>query len=891
MTTTTGAGLDPPGSDRSEATDGPGPHDSASRDAMDRAAPVTATTPPDVGPATAERERTTDEQAGLDRAQRYRKLIDDSPVAQVLVTPGGKAVEVNKAFAKMMRTDVQTLLGMPAEEILPPADLHLIADDVRRLLHGDSDYFERERRLVRPDGSSIWVLGGTSLLHEGDEVFIHAVLQDITERRDTEAALRDSESMLRASEMRSRAVIESLRDGVIVHDFERIIEANASAKRIFGLHPDQEVTPEFLEAALVFHSDGSPVEPGDRPSVKALLTGVPQYDVLRGVRRPDGEMRWCLANAVPLFHPDTNEPYAAVISLSDITDLMAAQEETARLAAIVESTSDMVSIVDFSSGGLLYMNRAGRELLGHDAPAPAIVLADLFTEEAATILVQSAMPALSRGEVWNGELGMRRSDQRVVPVWLTMVGHRDSDDNLQRVSAVGRDVTERRRAAEELTHQATHDALTDLPNRTLLLDEIEDALAAARAHGTLLAVLFLDLDRFKGVNDSLGHDAGDELLIEAARRIAGVLRPGDLVARLGGDEFVVVCRDVDDEQQATAIAQRITTALEATPVVIGTHELSVTASVGVALSDGGFAHPESLLRDADAAMYRAKDLGRARLELFDESMRRRARVRVDVADELTSAIEQGQIDVHYQPCISLTNGKVTSLEALARWSHPERGLLLPKEFIEVAEETGQIVGLGLQVLTKACRQGHAWEELLEDDAPRIHVNLSARQLSASNIPDLVAAVLDRTGLSPQRLCLEITESVLMEDAAVVIDTLYALKALGIALAIDDFGTGYSSLSYLRKFPVDVIKVDQSFVDGLGPDPEDSAIVAAIIGLAHTLELEAIAEGVESAEQLDRLRELGCHNAQGFMFATPQPPEEITPLLTVFSAAERLRRRD
>jgi predicted signal transduction protein with EAL and GGDEF domain len=335
---------------------------------------------------------------------------------------------------------------------------------------------------------------------------------------------------------------------------------------------------------------------------------------------------------------------------------------------------------------------------------------------------------------------------------------------------------------------------------------------------------------------------------------------------------------VTDSKQASAIALRITTALESTPIVLVRGELSITASVGVALTDGELAHPESLLRDADAAMYRAKDLGRARLELFDESMRRHHSIRREVAEELADAIAEDRIDVFFQPCVNLADMRVTSVEALARWHHPKRGLLLPGEFIGVAEETGQIVGLGLTVLRVACEQGHAWELLMGDDAPRVHVNLSARQLSASNLPDLVLGVLEGTGLSPERLCLEITESVLMDDAAAAVDSLWDLKALGVVLAIDDFGTGYSSLSYLRKFPVDVIKVDQSFVDGLGPDPEDSAVVAAIIGLAHTLELEAVAEGVENFGQLELLRQLGCHGAQGFLFSQPVPGDQLTPAL-------------
>ncbi len=289
-------------------------------------------------------------------------------------------------------------------------------------------------------------------------------------------------------------------------------------------------------------------------------------------------------------------------------------------------------------------------------------------------------------------------------------------------------------------------------------------------------------------------------------------------------------------------------------------------------------HPEAILRDADAAMYRAKDLGRARLEIYDESMRRRSAHRVELSEELAAGIENGEIVVRFQPGVDLETGKVFCVEALARWDHPTRGLLAPSEFIGLAEETGLIVGLGLRVLSMACEHGRRWEERFGHAAPRVHVNLSARQLTTSNLPVLVQGVLEGSGLTPSKLCLEITESVLMDDASGVIDTLWELKALGVTLAIDDFGTGYSSLSYLRRFPVDVLKVDQSFVSGLGPDPEDSTIVAAIVNLANTLELEAIAEGVETAEQLDRLLGLGCHLAQGYYFTEPDEPDPVGKMI-------------
>jgi diguanylate cyclase (GGDEF)-like protein len=380
------------------------------------------------------------------------------------------------------------------------------------------------------------------------------------------------------------------------------------------------------------------------------------------------------------------------------------------------------------------------------------------------------------------------------------------------------------------------------------------------------------------VNDLHGHDAGDELLAQTARLIQEVVRPSDTVARLGGDEFVILCDDVDDEEHAVAVAHRVAAAIESSPYYIGNTNLAISASIGIAMANGGAGHPEALLRDADAAMYRAKDLGRARLEIYDETMRRRSAHRLELSEQLAEGIELGDIVVRFQPGVDTRTGRVTCVEALARWQHPTRGLLAPSEFIGLAEETGLIVGLGLRVLSTACEHGRRWEELYGPGAPRVHVNLSARQLTTSNLPVLVQGVLDGSGLTPRQLCLEITESVLMDDASAVIDTLWELKAIGVMLAIDDFGTGYSSLSYLRRFPVDVLKVDQSFVAGLGPDPEDSTIVAAIVNLANTLELEAIAEGVETSEQVERLLGLGCNLAQGYYFAEPAEPDQIAGMI-------------
>jgi diguanylate cyclase len=429
---------------------------------------------------------------------------------------------------------------------------------------------------------------------------------------------------------------------------------------------------------------------------------------------------------------------------------------------------------------------------------------------------------------------------------------------------------ERKRAEVELAHQAMHDALTGLPNRALFYDRLGQALNRVGRQGSAVAVLFLDLDRFKLINDSLGHGAGDKLLVSVAERLAGVLRAGDTAARFGGDEFVILCEDVSGERQAIAIAERIAAELDA-PFVIDSDEVFAHTSVGIALAAEPGARPEALIRDADAAMYRAKERGGGVYEVFDDAMRERAVRRMATENALHRALDRGEFVMHYQPIVHMATGALYGVEALARWQHPDRGLVMPGEFIEAAEETGLIIALGAWAFEAACRQSAIWGADV-----MMSVNLSARQCTH---PDLVATfgeILARTRADPAAVSLEITETALMEDIELSTVTLSALKELGLRLALDDFGTGYSSLRALQHFPVDVVKIDRSFIEPIERDPQEAAIVAAVISLSHALGLRTVAEGIETIAQVDRLRALGCDLAQGFYFAKPGPAGDVRP---------------
>ena len=486
------------------------------------------------------------------------------------------------------------------------------------------------------------------------------------------------------------------------------------------------------------------------------------------------------------------------------------------------------------------------------------------------------MRRMAAGEIEHYQLEKRFVHSAGHPVWTrvsrSLVRGRQGEP-IHLVSQV-EDITQRKQSDLMLTHMALHDSLTGLPNRTLALDRLALALARTERHPSSVAVLFLDLDRFKVINDSLGHNFGDQLLVGVAARLRDAVRPSDTVARIGGDEFVVVCEDIVGVEDAARIAERIAEALSR-PFDLTDDEVLLATSVGIALSSGPGDTPETLLRDADAAMYRAKEGGRNRYEVFDSSMRVEAVERLDLEQALRRALGRSEFRLFYQPVLDVETGTIVGVEALLRWQHPERGLLRPAEFISLAEETGLILPIGRWALQEACRQAKRWREADPDRPPlTVAVNLSARQLAQPDVADMVAEALESTGTDPSQVWLEITESVLTGDTEATIGALRALKALGVRLSVDDFGTGYSSLLYLKRFPVDTLKVDRSFVAGLGTHPEDTAIVAGVVGLAQTLGLTAIAEGVETEEQRAALLALGCDLAQGYLFGHPESPEDL-----------------
>jgi diguanylate cyclase (GGDEF)-like protein/PAS domain S-box-containing protein len=555
----------------------------------------------------------------------------------------------------------------------------------------------------------------------------------------------------------------------------------------------------------------------------------------------------------------------------------ALRQSEERFRSLVQNASDVIAILD-SDGRITYASPAVRSVWGAiPEQLRGTRLLDLVHPDEQTAAATYLASVLAQpGNTLVAELRLHHShgSWRDFEVVATNMLEQAA---VEGVVATCRDITQRKSFERELSRLAFTDTLTALPNRALLLDRLTHALARADRQMRKVAVLFLDLDRFKVVNDSLGHASGDGLLVEVANRIRSCLRSGDTAARLGGDEFTVLLEDVLDESQALEVAERIAEALRV-PVLLDGREVFISASIGIALSSPTIG-ADQVLRNADLALYRAKADGRSCYALFDPSMEARALERLELETDLRRALDRNELRVYFQPVVNLESELVTELEALVRWDRPGFGIVAPTCFIPIAEETGLIVPIGQWVLEEACRWVARWQAYSADEQPLVvSVNLSARQFQH---PDLLADIkrtLRETGVDPRQLKLEITESVVMQDARATIETLQAFKALGIRVAIDDFGTGYSSLSYLKRLPVDTLKIDRSFVNGLGNDAQDTAIVDSVIALARTLQLSVTGEGVETSAQARHLKNVGCDRGQGFLFACPLPPEDVDRLL-------------
>ena len=698
-------------------------------------------------------------------------------------------------------------------------------------------------------GEARWSSETVALLRIAGEIFVSALERNRTYR------------ILRSSEERHRTLFERNLAGVYRNTIDgRMIECNDAMARMLGYDSKEE----FLE----FRAHDLYFQPDQRETfVDEIRAHGGAHALEVCLRRKDGTPVWLL-ESVHILDGEVLEG-----TVIDITDRKLAEtalrESEARYRLMAENSTDLISRTT-SRGVFVYTSDAVRSLLGYDP-------AELIGRSVFQVVIPEDHHVIRRATVSLGEADAprtfsyraRRKDGTQIWFETTSRALRNAESGeIEEIVSVSRDISERRQAEEQIEYQAYHDALTALPNRLLFRDRLTVALAHAKRQKAPLAVMFLDLDRFKYVNDTLGHSLGDELLRAVAARLRAVLRDGDTIARMGGDEFTILLADLKSDDDASRIAQKLLETI-AHPVSVDGHELYVTTSIGIALFPNDGDSAEALLKNADSAMYRAKEAGRNSYQLCTPAMNSRAAERLSVENALRRALERDELVLHYQPQVRLDTRQVAGMEALLRWNRPGHGLVSPMTFIPIAEETRMIMPIGEWVLFEACRQAKTWQSAKQPNL-RISVNLSPRQFQQSDLCDVVRRVLAETKLEARFLELEITESTAMMNTERTIETLAELRDLGVRIALDDFGTGHSSLSYLRRFPIDRVKIDQEFVQAVETSRSNRAIVSAIVGMAHGLDLAVTAEGVETEAQVSFLCEQKCEEVQGYLYGRPQP---------------------
>ena len=799
--------------------------------------------------------------------QRFRALVQHASDVVLVLGMDGTISYVSPSAERLFGLDADELVGSNGALLVHPEDLMTTLECFARIVEPGAST-RAEYRVVVAGGACRYVeTAFTNLLHEPAVAGFVLNSRDVTERTEADARLR-------ASEERYRLIVETAEEGVWAVDAEGVTTfVNERMARMLGCRAD-----ELTGRSLFDFVAGAPERMEAAARLERQRQGRPEQFDWQLVR-DDGSSLWVLTNSSPIFGAD-GEYAGSLAMVTDITARKQAEDELRHSQQQLNAAQRLSGTGswdrDLRTGFTRWSDELVRVLGLHAGTEPSLeTLTGACHPDDRAQLARIRHRALVSGRD-DGEFRIVRPDGCVRVLQCVLEAEKDAEGVPVRITGAAQDVTARKELEETLKRQALHDNLTDLPNRLLFLDRVAHALDRRTRTGESHSVLFVDLDDFKTVNDSLGHGAGDEILVEVGERLRANLRPSDTVARLGGDEFGVLLEGAD-QAAAEAAAERVLAALER-PVSTQEREIAVHASVGIAVASDG-SGPETLLRDADAAMYAAKSrLTPGRYRVFEPSMHAAARSRLELRANLQAAVEQGQMVVAYQPLVRLDSEAVVGVEALVRWDHPERGLVSPAEFIPLAEESGLIVSIGRHVLHTATH----WVQRLNTarSGPPLHVavNLSPRQLLEPDFLQMIDDGLRASGLDPSLLLLEITETVLVEEKDTVVPVLSRLRERGVRVAADDFGTGYSSLSYLRHLPIDVLKIDRSFVTDIARSPEDLAVAQAVVQLAQVLGHVTVGEGIETREQAATLRAIGCTFGQGYLFSPPRSGPDLESAL-------------
>lgn len=790
-----------------------------------------------------------------DYARLVESLLDHSPNMMSLRSLDGRFLLVNRAYARLLGTDPHGALGQRVDDYFLPDDAATVAAQDKVVLDsGRAMQFEES--FEAPDGQSYSLLVSKFPLFDahGKLVGVGSVDADITQSRLVQQAREEAED-------KYRAVVEQSLVGIFIQQHERLVFVNPTLASMGGYAPDELI--------------GAPMEMVLDPTELLHIREQIRRRMVDGIRNLHFTTRLMSKHGQPIsveIHSrmiDYQGSPAFIGVVMDITERMAADAELRLAATVFENSAEGILITDHQ-GRILTVNEAFTRITGYSATEAVGRVSRMLRQQSSKGV--DLLDELARHGHWQGEMLDRRQNGDVYQAELTISAVRDTGGVHTHYVGVFSDITVRKQAEERLHFLANHDPLTKLPNRTQLIDHLDALLMDAVPGARRLALLFIDLDRFKLINDSFGHQAGDEVLLDIALRLTQACGRQGMVARLGGDEFTVVVGDYESQDQLARIAEDLLAQL-ARPLRVAEHEVYVTGSIGISVFPNDGTDARSLLKNADAAMYRAKDLGKNTYQFFDADMNTQTFERLLLENGLRLALERGEFELHYQLQVDAVHHGITGVEALIRWRHPELGLVPPVRFIPLAEETGLIKPIGSWALHAACAQMAAWDAQ-GVRVPRVAVNLSARQFEQQDLLLDIGAALAESGLEPNRLELEITESMLVQNPVEAVSVLRQLKALGVQLSLDDFGTGYSSLSMLKRFPLDHLKVDRSFVEGL-PDDEDSAAIAqAIVAMARKLKFSVIAEGVETARQSEFLQLAGCSVLQGYLFGHPLPAAEL-----------------